>query len=174
MLEDAVGGRVRDKGGRFYLSLQKSWLLEVQLLAEGLRKLALVAQLIRNGSLTEGSILFWDEPETNMNPRLIPAVARALLALAGAGVQTFIATHDYLLSSEISLAAEYATEEAKLASPRFFAFAKPGPLDPVAVESGDTLADLQHNPILEEFAAHYNRERDFFYRNEPAGTREPA
>jgi len=172
-LDDEVGGKTVLRGDRFYVSLSEDWLLEAPMLAEGLRKLASIAHLIRNGSLAEKSVLFWDEPETNMNPKLIPTVARTLLALAGAGVQVFIATHDYLLTSEISLAAEYATEEAKLASPRFFAFARPEPLDPVVVESGDTLADLRHNPILEEFAAHYDRERNLFYRSEPAGTREP-
>ncbi len=144
------------------------------MLAEGLRKLATIAHLIRNGSLAKDSVLFWDEPETNMNPKLIPTVARTLLALASAGVQTFVATHDYLLTSEISLAAEYATDDAKGASPRFFALTRPEPSKPVDVERGDTLANLQHNPILEEFAAHYDRERSFFYRREPTEATEPS
>jgi len=172
-LDGAVGGKTELRGDRFYVSLSDNWLLEATMLAEGLRKVAAIAHLIRNGSIAEGSVLLWDEPETNMNPKLIPTVAQTLLSLARAGVQVFIATHDYLLTSEISIAAEYATEEAKLAAPRFFAFAKPGPLAPVVVESGDTLADLRHNPILEEFAAHYDRERNLFYGSEPAGTREP-
>ncbi len=51
---------------------------------------------------------------------------------------------------------------------------RPEPSKPVDVERGDTLSDLQHNPILEEFAAHYDRERKLFYRGEPAEAREPT
>jgi energy-coupling factor transporter ATP-binding protein EcfA2 len=167
-LEDAVGGKTEMHGDRFYVSLSSDWLLEAQLLAEGFRKLAVISHLIRNGSLAPGGVLFWDEPETNINPKLIPTVSRALLALAGAGIQVFIATHDYLLTNELSLGAEYRTEEAKAARLRFFALSKPGPADPVMVEWGDTVADLRENPILAEFAAHYDRENALFYRPETA------
>jgi energy-coupling factor transporter ATP-binding protein EcfA2 len=161
--ENAVGGKTVLRGNRFYVSVSEDWLLEAPMLAEGLRKLAAIAHLIRNGSLSENSVLFWDEPEANINPKLIVTIAQALLALAGAGIQVFVATHDFLLSNELSLAAEYETPEAKKAAPRFFALSKPNPTAPVEVEWGATLADLSHNPILEEFAAHYDRERDLFY-----------
>jgi AAA15 family ATPase/GTPase len=144
------------------------------MLAEGLRKLASIAHLIRNGSLEQGGVLFWDEPETNINPKLIRTVAQTLLGLAGAGVQVFVATHDYLLSNELSLAAEYDTQEAKAAKPRFFALSKTGHTAPVDAEWGPTLADLRHNPILEEFAAHYDRERDLFYGQGAVQTPEPT
>jgi len=161
-LDEAVGGKTVLRGDRFYVSLSEEWFLEAPLLAEGLRKLASIAHLIRNGSLMEKSVLLWDEPETNLNPKLIPTVAHALLALAGAGIQVFVATHDFLLSNELSLAAEYETEAAKKAAPRFFALSKANPTAPVDVECGATLADLSHNPILEEFAAHYDREHRLF------------
>ena len=45
-------------------------MIEFTLLAEGLRKLGLLWLLIRNGSLKPGAVLFWDEPETNLNPKL--------------------------------------------------------------------------------------------------------
>lgn len=38
------------------------------LLVEGWRKLATLAYLIANGSLTTKSILFIDEPESSLNP----------------------------------------------------------------------------------------------------------
>ena len=163
-LDHAVGGKTVLRGEKFYVLLSDVWSLETPMLAEGLRKLASISHLIRNGSLAEKSILFWDEPEANINPKLIPTVARALLALASAGVQVFIATHDFLLSNELSLLAEYETNEAKQAAPKFFAFSKANSTAPVEVESGATLADLRHNPILEEFAAHYDREHRLFAR----------
>ncbi len=39
------------------------------LVSEGYRKMATIMYLILSGSLTKDSILFWDEPETNMNQR---------------------------------------------------------------------------------------------------------
>ena len=163
-LEEAVGGMTRLRGGKFFVSLAGDWLLEAPLLAEGLRKLASMAHLIRTGSLAKKSVLLWDEPEANMNPKLIPALARALLALAGAGVQVVAATHDYLLSNELSVVAEYGTPEAKAAKVRFFCLYRPGPRGSVEIQWGNTIADLPKNPILEEFAAHYDREQQLFAR----------
>ena len=41
--------------------------------------------LIANGSLMKNSVLFWDEPETGLNPRLIKVVADFLFRLAATG-----------------------------------------------------------------------------------------
>lgn len=174
-LDAAIGGKTVLRGDRFYVAVSEDWLLAAPMLAEGLRKLASITQLIRNGSIAEKSILFWDEPETNINPKLIPTVAQALLALAGAGVQVFVATHDYLLSDELSLAAEYQTNGAKQAATRFFALSRTDRLGAVAVEWGRTLAELHHNPILDEYAAHYDREQALFNASPSvAGEGEPS
>jgi predicted ATPase len=167
-LDAAVGGKTVLRGDRFYVSLAEDWLLEAPMLAEGLRKLAAIAHLIRNGSIAEKGSLFWDEPETNMNPKLIPIVARTLLALAGAGVQVFVATHDYLLTNELSVAAEYQMAEAKAAKLKFFCLGHAKPGEPVTIQSGDVVADLAANPILEEFAAHYEREQKLFAPSAPS------
>ena len=42
-----------------------------------MRKIAHSWQLIKNGTLEKGSVLFWDKPEANINPRNIPAVVEA-------------------------------------------------------------------------------------------------
>ena len=47
-----------------------------------------------NGSLTEGTILLWDEPEANINPKLIPVLTEIILELGRNGAQIFLATHD--------------------------------------------------------------------------------
>ena len=73
------------------------------MLAEGLRKLGLLWMLIHNGTLLEGSVLFWDEPETNLNPGLFGPVVEILLELQRQGVQVFIATHDYLILKQLDL-----------------------------------------------------------------------
>ena len=160
-----LGGPVRRDERGFYIEYPDGKWLEAHLLAEGHRKLAMLVRLIANGEIGRGTLLFWDEPESSLNPRLITQVAKTIRQLAAAGVQVFLATHDYLLTAELSLAAKY---DEHAPPTRFFAFHREKPQEPVAVEVGKSIADLQHNPIVEEFAAHYDRERDAFYRSAKA------
>lgn len=158
-LWDMIRGNVTLEDGRFYFDfgLGKH---EAHLVAEGLRKIGAVAHLIGNGSIRAGTVLLWDEPEANMNPKLITKVAEALHLLAANGVQIFVATHDLLLSQELSLVAEYAKKPA--IDMRFFALHHATPIDPVEVERSPSLADLKHNAIVEAHAAHYDREQAAF------------
>ena len=102
-LEDAMGGKIElDRNGRFYLS-SNDGRMEIPLVAEGLRKLAMLARLIATGSLIGKGYLFWDEPEANLNPKLVRQVARSILALAQGGIQVFIATHSLFLLRELEI-----------------------------------------------------------------------
>lgn len=103
ILNEAMSGRVIEKNETFYLK-NKNGELEFPLLAEGFRKLGLLYRLIQNESLTHGSMLFWDEPEANLNPHLSQTVVKILLELSKMGVQIFISTHDYVLLKEFQLA----------------------------------------------------------------------
>lgn len=103
ILNEAMSGRVIEKNETFYLK-NKNGELEFPLLAEGFRKLGLLYRLIQNESLTHGSMLFWDEPEANLNPRLSQTVVKILIELSKMGVQIFISTHDYVLLKEFQLA----------------------------------------------------------------------
>jgi predicted ATP-dependent endonuclease of OLD family len=91
---------------RFYLVTRDDGIIEAHLAAEGYRKIATVMHLIANGSLMKNAILFRDEPEANLNPRLTKIVSDFLLRLASNGVQVFVASHDYVLTNELSLNAE--------------------------------------------------------------------
>ena len=102
-LQEITTGTVRVKNEEFYLKPGTQSLLEFQLVAEGIRKIALLWQLIKNGTLESGSILFWDEPEANINPKNIPAIVDMLLNLKSDGVQIFIATHDYFFAKYLQV-----------------------------------------------------------------------
>lgn len=98
-LEKIIGGTVvydvhKDE---FYLKKGNSR-QEFNLVAEGIRKMALLWQLVKNGTLEKGSVLFWDEPEANINPRYLSTITDMLLELQRDGVQIFISTHDYVLA----------------------------------------------------------------------------
>lgn len=156
---------VRERNGRFYIRLPEGE-LEAPLVAEGYRKIAALIYLISNGSLTSDGILFWDEPVTNLNPQLIMPIIEVLQALAFSGIQIFLATHDYLLSQDLSLLAEYPSNQA--VPIKFFSLYHAKRSDRKAgilVEEGNSLPLIEHNPILAEFAAHHDREVELFYNS---------
>ncbi len=106
LLEKAMHGRIEVREETFYLEDADIGEVEFTLLAEGVRKLGLLWRLMRNGSLKKGSILFWDEPEANLNPNLMRVIVEVLLGLERAGVQIFLATHSYVLLKEFDLQQE--------------------------------------------------------------------
>ena len=103
-LEKQLGGRVvLDANGRFYLKPFSANNMEMPLVAEGWRKLAMLVRLVSTGSLLDKGCLFWDEPEANLNPRLIREIAKAILGICEAGVQVFVATHSLFLLREFEI-----------------------------------------------------------------------
>ncbi|MCP4356224.1 MAG: AAA family ATPase [Proteobacteria bacterium] len=102
-LEKILGGKILLERGRFYLAYSTKKKTEISLIAEGLRKVGTISHLLANGSLDKNSILFWDEPDSNLNPRLIKKVAKVLLDLSYAGMQLFITTHNLFLIREIEI-----------------------------------------------------------------------
>lgn len=160
-IQEMLRSKVALRGNRFYVDLGDGF-REAHLVAEGFRKIAMLAHLIQNGSIKPGGILLWDEPEGGLNPQLVTSLAEVLCQLAARGVQIFLATHDYLLSQTLSLAVEYQTTPG--VEMRFFSFGHEQPTDAVEVEPGATLADIRHNPILAAYAGYYDYERDLFRR----------
>lgn len=101
-LEKAVDGKVITRGEYFFLKGPQGE-LEFTLLAEGMRKLALIWLLIQNGTLLQGSVLFWDEPEANLNPKLMEQLVDVMLELQRNGVQIILTTHNNILLRYIDL-----------------------------------------------------------------------
>lgn len=170
ILEDILVGNsfpkdniISNENGHFYFNLPEGK-LDVHFIADGLKKIGMLLFLLKNGSLDENSILFWDEPETNLNPQLIVKIVGILKEFALSGMQIFITTHDYLLSNELSLLAENPSSPDL--NIKFFALHKPDRKSGIIVESGQTIAEIENNPILEEFASHYDRESALFQNME--------
>ena len=78
------------------------------LLSDGYRKLSMIIYMILSGSLNKNTILFWDEPETNMNPKMIRPIVQTIIVLAQMGVQIFVSTHDYFIQQEFNMASVYS------------------------------------------------------------------
>ena len=129
--------------GRFYLSVPGGGQMEMPLVAEGVRKLVMLARLISTGVLLEQGYLFWDEPETNLNPKLIRTVAASIVHLANHGIQIFIATHSLFLLREL----EILRAEQKIET-RFFGLEENS--SGMSVSQGASLADIDSITALEE------------------------
>ena len=150
-LEEELGGKVEVQGEEFFLRDEQGE-LEFTLLAEGLRKLGLLWLLIRNGSLRPGVVLFWDEPETNLNPKLYGVVVDVLLELQRIGVQVFLATHDYVILRELDL---QAREGDKVAFHSLYRSVETGE---IACHTTDKFLEIHPNAIMEAFDSIYDRE----------------
>ena len=169
-LEEEIRGKVSLDGGRFYVTGDDGS-IEAHLVSEGWRKLASLAQLIISGALTKNGFLFWDEPEANLNPKMVVQISETLLRLANQGIQIFVVSHDYLLTTRLSLASEYpdAIPEDQRCPVKFFGLARRGSDEKgVSVSSGSKLADLQDNPILAEYSALYDYEGELFAKPQAA------
>ncbi|RKZ62453.1 MAG: hypothetical protein DRQ99_18710 [Candidatus Parabeggiatoa sp. nov. 3] len=109
-LETVLKGKLLLEKGRVYLLYRNGKQLEISLVAEGLRKIGTLSHLIANGALNKNSILFWDEPESNLNPKLIREMAQVLVDLSSIGVQIFLKTHSLFLIKEFEILREVNTK----------------------------------------------------------------
>lgn len=162
--ESIVDGNIIQKDKKFYLKVQGAGEFEMGLVSEGYRKLSTIMYLISSGSLDKNSILFWDEPETNMNPKMIRPIAEAIIELAKLGVQIFITTHDYFVQQCFNLIATYPQSNSYKLDIRFISLFFDDDRR-IRCENVKTLSELKRNGIMEEFDALYDREQEILYED---------
>jgi len=134
-LESAIGGHIYlDKtGSNFYMAVDGGD-MEINLVAEGWRKIGMLTQVVLNGALRDKGYFFWDEPEANLNPRLIKELAKTIFELSK-NSQVFITTHSLFLLREL----EYLSYERKRKKAiRYFSLTKDG------IEQSDSTTGLTH------------------------------
>lgn len=142
-IEKIITGKVEVRGEKFFLR-DKQGDLEFSLLAEGWRKLALIWRLIQNGVLWQQSVLFWDEPETNLNPKLTRTLVEILIELQRQGVQIFVVTHDYAVLRWFEL----LTKGEDKISFHALAWDETGE---ISLETKETFQDIESDAISETF-----------------------
>ena len=150
-IETVLGGKLKLDDGDLVFERMDGSRLEVPLMAEGHRKLALMIYLLRYGVLEIGSTLFWDEPEANLNPAAGKLLAAALHLLAQLGIQVVLSTHSYFLLKELELLARQ--EPVPL---RFMGLSKTK--EGIVLQQADSLLGLDHIVALDEELAQYDRE----------------
>lgn len=132
-MEAAMGGHIYldQKGQTFYFHLLKNneaelkGDMEINLVAEGWRKIGMLTQLLFNGGLKDKGVLFWDEPEANLNPRLIRLMAEIIYQLSNK-IQVFITTHSLFLMREIEYLSHHNPQTKAV---KYFCFHKNGEIE---------------------------------------------
>lgn len=143
MIQNVIDGKVEKKNEKFYLKNAQGN-LEFTLLAEGYRKLGLLYSLIQNESISSGSVLFWDEPEANLNPKLSCQVVKILLELQRMGTQIFMATHDYVMLKELELGKDTTRDQIDYHA----LYVEDGSIH---CQTASELSEINHNAINDTF-----------------------
>lgn len=124
--------------------------------AEGFRKIGVLQRLLSNGSLNPGTTgpLLWDEPESNLNPKLMKDLVHVLLELARNGQQIILATHDYVLLKWFDL----LMDKGKGDQVRFFSLYRDSSTRDVKISTTDDYLHIAPNPIDDAFGYLINQE----------------
>lgn len=121
----------------------------VNAMAEGFRKAGILSRLLETGAIQPGisGPLFWDEPESNLNPKLMKLLVQILLELSRNGQQIILATHDYVLLKWFDL----LMDEGKGDHVRFHSFYRDPDTGEIKVASTEHYLEVMPNPIDEAF-----------------------
>lgn len=143
VLEKMLDGKIIFDHGEFIVQKKDGRMINFAVEAEGFKKVGLLWQLLMNGSISEDSILIWDEPEANLNPKFLPYIVECLLELSRHGVQIFLSTHNYIF-------AKYFNVRAKDSDSLMFhaLYLENGN---VQVESNKIFSSLKNNAIMQTF-----------------------
>ena len=123
--------------------------------AEGFLQFGVLHRLLENGSIRPGESgpLFWDEPETNLNPKLLKVLAWILLELARNGQQIVLATHSYVLMKYLDLLRDVPKGDAV----RYHSLHRDDK-GAVKLESVDNYNHLSANSIVDTYLNLYDTE----------------
>jgi AAA15 family ATPase/GTPase len=140
-LEMLFSGEIVREDNQFIFKRGRDKFLMPQV-AEGIKKIGILTTLIRNRTLSKGTILFMDEPETNLHPEAIIALVKMLFSLSKAGIQIYIATHSYFVIKQFELLSRANKQRIQICS-----LVKEG--GDITTQFQDLQEGLPDNPIIE-------------------------
>ena len=150
-MQSLLGGDLKLEKGELVFERADGSQMDISLMAEGYRKLAMLIYLLRYGVVERGSTLFWDEPEANLNPAALKLLAEALYALGSAGVQVVVATHSLFLLREFEiLQMGSAQGHANQVPNKYFGLGRQKKDGPVSVTQSTDIADIEPLVLLDE------------------------
>jgi AAA15 family ATPase/GTPase len=106
-LDNLYRGTIIQPNGEFVLRRDEGD-FEMSVVAEGIKKVGALVELIRSRRIQLGTSLFFDEIEANLHPQLLYDVLDQLVQFvvaANESSQVFIATHSYFVLKSLELLA---------------------------------------------------------------------
>lgn len=150
-MQSLLGGDLKLEKGELVFERADGSQMDISLMAEGYRKLAMLIYLLRYGVVERGSTLFWDEPEANLNPAALKLLAEALYALGNAGVQVVVATHSLFLLREFEILQMKSVQgPANQVPNKYFGLGRQKKDGPVSVTQSTDIADIEPLVLLDE------------------------
>lgn len=153
-LKEFLKGSVEfsDKRGWYFKKGNSQF--DINITAEGVKKIAILDRLIGNKMINSGTVLIIDEPEAHLHPSAIIFLMDMLKKLCRQGVQVILSTHSYFVIKKLSLLAKIDDWPVQLLS-----------IDELngAVESfelGDGVPDI---PIIQASVDLYEQELDIAF-----------
>ncbi len=114
--------------------------------ATGIKSLSMLQALLRNGSITENTLLIIDEPEAHLHPQWIVEYARIIVMMhQKIGTKFFIASH----STDFVSAVKYIAEKQKVQKSLAFYLAEEDKRKPYTYNYRAIGTDIE--PIFESF-----------------------
>ncbi len=150
ILEKMMEGKVVLENEEFHIEKESGDMVNFAFEAEGFKKIGLLWQLLMNENITEGTVLLWDEPEANINPKFVPDLVDMMFDVSRRGVQIFISTHDYILAKYIEVKGK---DHDRIL---FHSLYKSN--HGIQCESNRTFRDLENNAIMDIFIQLYKEE----------------
>ena len=155
-IEGICGGRFVFYGGGKVTFKTENAEYSANSMAEGFRKAGILSRLLETGAIQPGvsGPLFWDEPESNLNPKLMKLLVQILLELSRNGQQIILATHDYVLLKWFDLLMDKGKDDHV----RFHSLYRDADTSEIKVASTEDYLKITPNPIDEAFGFLINQE----------------
>jgi len=155
-IEDICGGRFIFYGGGKVTFKTESAEYSANCIAEGFRKAGMLSRLLETGAIQPGvsGPLFWDEPEANMNPKLMRLFVQIILELSRNGQQIILATHDYVLLKWLDQLPDKGKEDSVL----FHSLYHDSVNGEIMIKSSDDYRQLKNNAISDSLAELYDED----------------
>ncbi len=155
-IEDLCGGRFVFYGGGKVTFKTENSEYSANSMAEGFRKAGMLSRLLETGAIQAGisGPLFWDEPEANLNPKLMKLLVQILFELSRKGQQIILATHDYVLLKWFDLLMDKGKDDHV----RFHSLYHHPDTGEINVASTDDYLTITPNPIDDAFGLLINQE----------------
>lgn len=148
-IEKICGGKfIFYGGGNVTFKTAKDVEYSTNAMGEGFRKVGTLSRLLEVGAIQPGvsGPLLWDEPEANLNPKLMKALVEILLELSRNGQQIILTTHDYVLLKWFDL----LMDKGKGDHVRYHTLYR-NENNVVQIKSTDDYKAIANNPISEAF-----------------------